>query len=225
MLQRREPQTCVCIPSEDGINIYSATQWMDLINVAVSEALNITENKINIEVKRLGGGCGGKVSRPSLVACAAALACVKTNRPIRFVLNIETNMEAIGKRYACINDYDVEFDNSGKIQKLINNYYHDFGCTLNESIDMFTAVFFKNCYDDKLWTYSGKAVKTDSASSTWCRAGGTTEGIAMIENIMEHIAFETKLDPVDVREVNFSNTDMKKIFRDFVESVGNFLLQ
>jgi len=217
-----EPQTCICIPIEDGIHIYMATQWMDLVNVAVSDALNISENKITIEVKRLGGGYGGKISRPTQLACAAALACLKTNRPIRFVLNIETNMEAIGKRYACISNYDVEVDRKGRIQKLANNYCIDYGSSLNEPPEFFITSLFPNCYDNKQWTLTGKQVKTDAPSHTWCRAPGTTEAIAMIENIIEHIAFVTKEDPNDVRQVNFANNDMKKIYKDFLLSIGKF---
>lgn len=40
-----ETQTCVCVPVEDGMDIYPASQWMDLIQVAVAELLNIKNNR------------------------------------------------------------------------------------------------------------------------------------------------------------------------------------
>lgn len=40
-----ETQTCVVVPVEDGLDIYCATQWMDMMQVAVSRALNIPENR------------------------------------------------------------------------------------------------------------------------------------------------------------------------------------
>lgn len=40
-----EPQSCVCSPTEDGINIFASTQWMSCIQGAVSEVLNIPENR------------------------------------------------------------------------------------------------------------------------------------------------------------------------------------
>lgn len=127
-----ETQTCLCIPIEDGMDVYSATQWMDLVQIAIAELIDVPNNVINMNVRRLGGGYGGKATRSIQPACAAALAAHLLNRPVRFVMTIEANMDIIGKRYACINDYEGEFDDNGKIQRLVNDYVEDAGCSPNE---------------------------------------------------------------------------------------------
>ena len=67
-------------------------------------------SSINIKVRRLGGGYGAKISRNALISAGCALAAHKLHRPVRFVMNLETNMAAIGKRYDAAFDYEVSGD-------------------------------------------------------------------------------------------------------------------
>lgn len=127
-----EPQTALCIPIEDGMDVYSATQHMESVQIAIAETIGVPTNTINLNVRRLGGAYGSKISRCTQVACAAALAAHLLRRPVRLVMSIESNMEVIGKRYACINDYVAEVDDNGKVQKLVNDYVEDSGCSPNE---------------------------------------------------------------------------------------------
>lgn len=78
-----------------------------------------------------------------------------------------------------------------------------------------------NCYDSKYFTANAKSAITDTPSTTWCRAPGTVEGVAMIENIMEHIARKLRKDPLEVRMNNIAgDSEMKKFLPEFVASVG-----
>lgn len=216
-----ETQSCVCIPTDQGLNVYTSTQWMDNVHIAISEVLKIPQNMINLSVKRLGGGYGAKISRPGQIACACALASHLLNRPVRFVLSLESNMTAIGKRYACVNDFEVETDDNGVIQKLSNTFTEDYGSSLNEPPEAAVTEFFSNCYRKETWKITARKAKTDAPSHTWCRSPGTTEGIAMIENIMEHIAKTTGKDPIAVRLANMTeDNQLRKILPKFLKSIG-----
>uniref|UniRef100_A0A182R8Q6 FAD-binding PCMH-type domain-containing protein n=1 Tax=Anopheles funestus TaxID=62324 RepID=A0A182R8Q6_ANOFN len=205
-----EPQTCLCVPSEDGMDVYAATQWIDLCQVVIAAALKVPQNTLNLTVRRLGGGFGSKLTRVNQLACACALAAYLTKRPVRFVMKIEANMGSFGKRYGCISNYQVDVDGKGKILKLSNQFMQDYGSNLNENVVDDAKIVFGLSYNSAAWKIEGKAVLTDSPSNTWMRAPATTEGISMIETIMEHIAWVTGTDPMQVR---LSNMPAASVFQ------------
>jgi xanthine dehydrogenase/oxidase len=80
-----------------------------LAYVLKTEVLDVFSS-INIKVRRLGGGYGGKSTPSGLISAACALAAHKLHRPVRLVMNLETNMAAIGKRCSAAFDYEVSDD-------------------------------------------------------------------------------------------------------------------
>ncbi len=62
----------------------------------LSETLNLPINKITIIIKQLGGSYGAKIFKPNQVAAVAAVAALKFNRPVKIVLNFNTQFEMIG---------------------------------------------------------------------------------------------------------------------------------
>ncbi|XP_075144826.1 uncharacterized protein LOC142219935 [Haematobia irritans] len=216
-----EPHTTVALPVEGGLKLYSSTQFMDLVQDTVAKLLCLRSNEVQVITHRVGGGYGGKGSRPNYVAGAAALAAYKLNRPVRFVQSLESMMESLGKRWPCHIDYDFYARKSGKIVKLISSFYEDAGYCVNESPMGHTVLLSKNCYQftSDNFTLDGYMVTTDTPSNIACRAPGSVEGIALIENIMEHIAFELNMDPLDFRMVNvIADHKISEMLPHFVES-------
>ncbi|CAG9860743.1 unnamed protein product [Phyllotreta striolata] len=200
-----ETQCCKVVPREDSIDIYPASQWMDINQLAAASVLGIPANKINVKVKRLGGGFGGKMFRSGLVSSAAALAAHKLQIPVTMSLSIEDNMNIIGKRFPLYMKYQVDVNKQGIIQYLNANLYSDFGIGGNEPFNDLVVDSFKNNYDPSRWEFSTFVVKTDSHANCYTRSPGSLEGMAAIENIMEHIACELNLDAFDVKLANNSS--------------------
>lgn len=109
----------------------------------------------------------------------------------------------------------------GRIQKLTNNFSQDAGCSLNEPVDAVTKRLFSNCYDTGRWEVSGAMVLTDAPSSTYSNGAGALEGVAMVEDLMEHIASVTGRDPMAVRLANMkADHPLRAMSDDFLKSIG-----
>ncbi|XP_071634820.1 uncharacterized protein [Temnothorax longispinosus] len=216
-----ETQACVCIPAEDGMDVYPTSQWPDLIQVSIANVLGVKNNSINVSVRRIGGGYGSKISRNAAVSCSCALVCHKLNRPARFITTIESNMQSQGKRVATRQEYEVGIDDEGVIQYLDSKHWGNCGLNFNDPHAFVVVHHIGSCYINDNWTLNGYEVRTDLPSNTYCRAPGSTEGVAMTENIMEHIAKVTKKDPLKVRLANMNDVDkaaLESMIKDLSKS-------
>ncbi|KAL4715707.1 hypothetical protein ACJJTC_006286 [Scirpophaga incertulas] len=199
-----ETLVCVVTPSEQGLEVHSATQWMDGTQIMIARALNMDLNSIDVFVRRLGGAYGIKISRSIQSAVAASLVAKLLNRPCRFIQSLTTNMRAVGKRQPTTSEYEVGVNNLGEIQYLDYNLYGDNGYIVNEELYNLGLDVIQNAYNSTRWNIKGNNVTTDTHKSTWCRSPGTLEAIAMVELIMERISYEASIDPIQVRLANLN---------------------
>ncbi|XP_039280868.1 xanthine dehydrogenase/oxidase isoform X1 [Nilaparvata lugens] len=206
-----EPQTCLCIPKEDGMDVISSTQWTHNVQSAVSVALGIPTNKVRVEVPRLGGGFGGKFSRASLPAAASAIAAHLLQRPTRLIMDLETNMQVIGFRYPLITDYEVGVDEDGEIQYLDATFYQDIGGSLNDILIPILMETFPSMYNSDTWSFRGIAVRTNTPPGVYFRAPGSLESLATVEHIMEHISRKINKDVHHVRLKNIKEANNEGI--------------
>ncbi|XP_004925960.2 xanthine dehydrogenase [Bombyx mori] len=209
-----ETLVCVTNPTEEGLEIHTATQWTNGVQLMVSRALGIEKNRVDVHVRRVGGAYGLKISRSTQVAVACSLVTYKLNRPCRILQSLATNMKAMGKRLPYLAKYEVAVNSSGTVQYTNLNMYEDNGYKINEDFYGLSLDAINNCYKSKNLTYKCYNTVTDTHKNTWCRAPGTMEFIANTELIMERIAYELELDPVTVR---LANVDTKR-YKEVIEA-------
>ncbi|CAB3227920.1 unnamed protein product [Arctia plantaginis] len=211
-----ETLVTVAKPTEEGLEVHSATQWLDGSHVMISRALGIDQNRIDMHLRRIGGAYGMKISRSIQSAVACSLVCLKLNRPCRFIQPLTTNMQAVGKRLPFSNDYEVAVNKSGVIQYINETMYEDNGYKRNEILSTLGTGVYNNCYDATKFNYKVFDTITETAKNSWCRAPGTLEAIAACEYIMERIAYELSLDPIAVRLANL-DTEKYNVILEMIQ--------
>jgi xanthine dehydrogenase/oxidase len=187
-----ETNAALSIPSgEDGaMEVWSSTQNTMETQEFVSSVLGVPSNRINVRVKRMGGGFGGKESRSVPFAVYTAIAARKEKRPVRIMLKRDEDMLLSGQRHPFQARWKVGVSNEGKLLALEADVYNNAGC----SQDMSGAVMdrclthFDNSYECPNVFLRGHVCRTNIHSNTAYRGFGAPQGMYFSETIMYNIA-------------------------------------
>ena len=201
-----ETQTCLCVPGEAGeIRAFSSTQHPSETQALIAEALHIPKNEVEVQVRRMGGGFGGKETQGNHVAIWAALLCQATRRPVKVRLFRDDDQKMTGKRHPFLNHYTVGFDQQGKILALDVELNADGGAATDLTMAVLerAMMHIDNAYHLADVSIVGHARKLNLPSNTAFRGFGGPQGVAVIENILDQIARHLGLDPDEVRARNY----------------------
>ena len=209
-----ETQSCLCIPGEgEEMNVYSSTQHPSETQAIVAGVLGITNNLINVEVKRLGGAFGGKETQANHYAAWAALLANAASKPVLIHLSRDDDQIMTGKRHPFVSNYKVGFDDYGKINVLDVELNANVGYSTDLSLAIMSRAMFHvdNSYFIPNLKVVGKLWKTNLPSNTAFRGFGAPQGIAVVENIIDRIARYLKKDPLEIRHLNFYGEENNNI--------------
>jgi xanthine dehydrogenase large subunit len=201
-----EGQAALALAGDHGdMVIHSSTQHPTEIQHKVAEALNIAQHAVRVEVRRMGGGFGGKESQGNALAVACALAASFTGRPCKMRYDRDDDFIITGKRHDCRIEYHVGFDDSGRVQALEFTHYFRCGWALDLSLPVADRAMLHadNAYDLPHVTITSHRLKTNTQSATAFRGFGGPQGMVGIERMMDHIAHSLACDPAEVRRRNY----------------------
>jgi len=112
-----EGQVAFVIPQEDNdFKVYSSTQHPSETQQIIAKMLNQKNNTINVEVRRIGGGFGGKETQSFIFAAICTLLSKKTKLPVKLRMDRDDDILITGKRHDFYADYEVCFNDQGVIQ-------------------------------------------------------------------------------------------------------------
>ncbi len=207
-----ESQSCIVYPGEDDdLMIHSSTQHPSEVQHQVAHFLGIPLHKVVCTVKRMGGAFGGKESQATHFAALAALVAFKLKRVARLHLTKDEDMEWTGKRHGFSSPWKVGFTKSGQIIALKASLFSDGGAylDLSQPVMQRAMLHIDNAYYIPNLMVEGQICRTHQPPNTAFRGFGGPQGVALIESVIEEIAFCLKMDPLDVRMTNLYGTETR----------------
>ena len=200
-----EGQVALAVPGEDGaVLVYSSTQHPSEVQHIVARVLAVPDSFVTCRVRRMGGGFGGKETQATQWAVIAALAARATGRSCKLRLDRDADMMMTGKRHDFAVAYSVGYEANGRIRAVDLDLDARCGCSADLSIGVVDRAMFHadNAYFLPEYRIHTERVKTNTVSNTAFRGFGGPQGMLAIERVIDAIAWNLKLDPLDVRKAN-----------------------
>jgi xanthine dehydrogenase large subunit len=200
-----EGQITYAVPREDGqMTLYSSTQHPDGNQREAAAALNLNTNDVEVICRRMGGAFGGKEGNASIFSQSAALAAHLLQKPVKLRVNRDDDMTITGKRHDFRIDYEVGYDDEGRILganiALMSRcgYSTDYSGPVNDR----ACLHIDNCYYIPNLQLISHRCKTNTQSATAFRGFGGPQGMFGIETVIEQIANSLGKDALAVRKLN-----------------------
>lgn len=218
-----EPHTALAVPriEQKELEIYASTQAITEMQVEVSHMLNLPKNRINVKVRRIGGGFGGKGLDAIMATGVAAISAWKTKRPVRCVFDRATDMRTTGKRHPVKAVFKAGVSKEGKLLGLELTEYLNAGWNVGVSYwVMMFAMPFNSPYKLTDVRIRGVMCHTNTPSNTAFRGFGTPQNLFIMEKIMEAISNKVRKPLNQVKEMNFVSTGDKILMGVTLEDVN-----
>jgi xanthine dehydrogenase large subunit len=201
-----EGQVAAAVPMEGGdMLVHSSTQHPTEVQHKVAHALHVPMSSVRVEVRRMGGGFGGKESQGNALAIACAVAARLTGRPCRMRYDRDDDMVITGKRHDLRIVYRAGVDDQGRILGL--EFTHLMRCGWSQDLSLPVAdramLHADNCYHLPHIRIESHRLKTNTCSATAYRGFGGPQGMVGIERVLDHVAFVVRREPLEVRKANF----------------------
>lgn len=201
-----EGHAALALPQENGdMVIHASSQHPTEIQHKVAEAIGKPMHAVRVEVRRMGGGFGGKESQGNALCVACALAAQQTGRACKMRYDRDDDMIITGKRHEFRIEYDAGFDDQGRVLAVDFTQYARCGWAQDLSLPVADRAMLHadNAYHLPHARITSHRLRTNTQSNTAFRGFGGPQGMVGIERVMDHIAHHLGLDPFDVRRRNF----------------------
>jgi len=221
------------IPQEDGrLKVYSSTQSPSAEQKNIAQVLGIPMHLVEIDVRRIGGGFGGKESQATPWCCMAALAAYHLQQPVQLVLNRAEDMRMTGKRHPYKQDYKIGLDDRGTILAYQVTHYQNAGAYMDLSAAVLerSILHSTNAYAIANVHIVGTPCRTNLPPSTAFRGFGGPQGMFALEAAIFTAAEKMGVEPDFIQEQNLisdgylfhygqtlNECRMKKVWRETKE--------
>jgi len=223
-----ETQAAWAEVGESGsILVGSSTQDPSGVQSTVADVLGIQRSNVVVQTPRIGGGFGGKETQATTFAAIAALAAMRTRKPVRLQLDRDVDMAVTGKRHPFLARYSVGFDDDGHLLAAEVELFSDGGWSVDLSQEVLgtALIHLDNSYYIPTVKFTGLSARTNVASNTAFRGFGAPQGMLVIEEIMDRVSRALGLPPETVRGRNLYHGSGETNTTHYQQEIGDNRIQ
>ncbi len=201
-----EPRGCAASwhAGESSLTLWTSTQIPHLVRTLLPGLIRIPENKLRVVAPEVGGGFGSKLNLYAEEAVVSHLA-MRLDRPVKWIEGRRENAASTIHGRDQIADNEIAIQKDGTVLAIRSKIIADVGSywqLLTPAIPTLTGLMLCGCYKLKAVRADVTGVHTNKMSTDAYRGAGRPEAAYMIERVMDLVASELGLDPVEVRLKN-----------------------
>jgi aerobic carbon-monoxide dehydrogenase large subunit len=200
-----EPRSIVVDPTGEQLTVWSATQVPHFVKIFISLVLGVPEHKVRVIAPDVGGGFGGKLQfTPEEVL--TVIAARRTGRPCKYTESRSESMMAAHHGRDQWQTLTLAADRDGTVTGLKVELLADMGAYLGlvtSAIPFLGALMFNGIYKFPAYRWTCTNVFTNKTWTDAYRGAGRPEATFAIERLMDELAAELDMDPLEVREKNW----------------------
>jgi len=200
-----EPRAVVCAPVGDEYTMWTSTQIPHVLRVMLALVTGIGEHKLRVIAPDVGGGFGSKLQVTAEEVLALLLAR-KLGRPVKWTETRSEGNVATHHGRDQLQRLRLAADADGRIRGLDVDLLADMGAYLmlvTPGVPLLGAFMFNAIYKMDAYRFSCTGVFTTKTPTDAYRGAGRPEATYAIEHLMDDLAAELGMDPLELRERNW----------------------
>lgn len=192
---------------EDKVLVYDKTQGVKSTQRSIMQTFKLPEENVQVITKFVGGGFGSAIRTwPHVIA--ALIGAKKIGKPVKLVLNRDQMFNMVGYRPHSLQRIGIGATPEGKLTG-ITHEAHSITSVYEEFSDR-TVNISKSFYACPSITTRYKVYPLNLSTPTWMRGPGEATGSFALESAMDELAYALKIDPLELRLINYAETDLER---------------
>ena len=199
-----EPHATIAWWEGDKLNVYDSTQYITGVKMTLARMLNMPLDNVRVQCPYTGGGFGSKGSTWSHVPLAV-IASKIAGKPVKLVLDRYQMFGPVGYRPTTVNRIKLAASSDGKLTAIQQDVV--MSTSAMEDFVEHSATPAKDLYASENNAVTEKMFEGNFPVATFMRAPGEAPGTAVLEIAMDELAEKLKMDPLQLRLVNYAEKD------------------
>lgn len=208
-----ETHGCVAQWDGDELTMWDSTQGVHGVRSGMARHYEMPENKFHIITHHMGGGFGSKFGPKSYNIICADLA-KKAGAPVKLMLNREEEMLAVGNRPSSFQTIKMGAKKDGTLTAFQMESFGTGGIGGGAGVPQPYIYQFPNVH------VKHQDVHINAGPGAPMRAPGHPQANFAMESIMDEMAEELGMDPLEFRQKNDPNTTRQQEYKIGAEKFG-----